>query len=458
MAHIARFSKGYSRRHFLRQMQQGVLAAGVLAPLWSAFAKEGDIEKVYPDELLSIEEYTKGAIKPGDEVNKDNVEHVWELLDPIKRRQIMEMGRRIKVKEATKDLSKLMPIPYLEATVKHKGIAQFDNNGNVVTKDGKPWIGGNPFPDPHNALEAFAAQTLSWGRHDAVVYPFKADALTDAGEVKYRYEGTWAELSPVGRTVMEPQPYWPGREDILRYQSVSFTSPNESAGTSFLNIWPYDQNEFPLLYGYIPHYGRVRQFPTDQRFEPLVPGSELYLSDAWAAGDPLHTWGNFKVVDRKPMLGGVTDAWSGDNANWERNTHGGGKGNTFFYTTVELVPEVLVVEAEPTGFPRAPIGKKRVWFDIRTGLPIAMNSYDRKGDLYRMFDGAYGVYDSDDNTVMAKSYPYWSWGHAHGFNLQTGAMTRLQQVKEVTGGHRMMVNEEEIYHKYLTRGALSRMG
>lgn len=458
MVTIRRFDKGYSRRRFLREMELGVIAGGVLAPLWSAFAGEGDISKVYPDELLSIELYTKSRIKPGDVIDKDNVEHVWELLDPIKRKQIVEMGRKLTVKDSTRDLAKLMPIPYLEATVRNKGQARFNDKGNVVDAGGNPWIGGNPFPEPKNALEAFAAQTLSWGRHDGVVYAFKADALNTSGEVKYRYEGVWAELSPVARTVMEPRPYWPGHKDILRYQSVAFTSPSESAGTAFLNIWPYDQNTFPDLYGYIPHYGRIRQFPTDQRFEPLVPGSELYLSDAWAAGDPLHTWGNFKVIDRKPMLGAVAGAWSGDHPNWEREAHGGPNGSTFFHTTVELVPEVLIVEAEPTGFPRAPVGKKRVWFDIRTGLPIAMNSYDRKGQLFRMFDGAYGVYENAQQTVMAGKHPYWSWGHAHGFNLQTGSMTRLEQVKEVAGGHQMVVNDESIYHQYLTRTALSRIG
>ena len=66
----------------------------------------------------------------------------------------------------------------------------------------------------------------------------------------------------------------------------------------YFNIWAYDQNLFPELYGYLPAFKRVRRFPTNQRFEPLNPGSELYLSDAWAAGDPFLTWGNYKIVSR----------------------------------------------------------------------------------------------------------------------------------------------------------------
>ena len=60
-------------------------------------------------------------------------------------------------------------------------------------------------------------------------------------------------------------------------------------------------------------------------------------------------------------------------------------------TEVELVPEAIVVEAEPTGYPRAPISKKRVWFDARTLLPLSMVSYDRRGEIYRSFDGAFSL-------------------------------------------------------------------
>src|SRR3546814_4589852 len=84
---------------------------------------------------------------------------------------------------------------------------------------------------------------------------------------------------------MEPKPYLPHHQDKLRFQSIFFATPDSAKGTSFLKVWPYDQHSFPDLYGYVPAFKRIRQFPTDQRFEPLIPGSTLYLSDAWTAGD-----------------------------------------------------------------------------------------------------------------------------------------------------------------------------
>ena len=455
---ILRYDHDYSRRSFLQKIGQGAAAAGVLMPLWDAIAASGDVSKAYPDELLSIEAYTKGRIKAGDEISAANVESVKELLEPIKYAQISTMGRRLQIARSTTELMRLSPWEYLEATLRHRGQARFDAKGNVVTAEGRPWIGGNPFPDAQTAIEMFAGLTLSWGRHDASFYAIKEYDLSPEGEVLFQYEAGWAEMSPVARVRMEPRPYWPGHEDKLRYQSIFFETPDSVRGTSFLNIWAYDQSTFPELYGYLPAFKRIRQFPTDQRFEPLIPGSTLYLSDAWAAGDPLYTWGNYRIVGRGPALAAISGNWNPAHANWEHGTHGGAKGKTFWNTRVELVPEAIIVEAEPVKFPRAPISKKRVWFDARTMLPIAMVSYDRRGQPYRSFDGAYSLYDVDGKSFRDGAHPYWSWTHVHAHDIQTNRMTRLEQVRGISGGHLSRANDPGIYDRYLTNSALVHLG
>jgi hypothetical protein len=42
--------------------------------------------------------------------------------------------------------------------------------------------------------------------------------------------------------------------------------------------------------------------------------------------------------------------------------------------------------------------------------------------------------------------------------VQTNRITRLEQVKELPGGHRSSVNDAGIYEKYLTQAALTRQG
>ncbi|MCW0180217.1 MAG: DUF1329 domain-containing protein [Zavarzinia sp.] len=456
--HIRRFDRDYSRRHFLEQLGRGTVAAGVLMPLWQAIAKTGDASAAYPDELLSIEAYTKGKLKPGDTIDAGNVEHVRDLLDPIQFLQVKEMGRRLTLARETTDVMRLSPWEYVEATLRNKGRGRLDGDGNIVTDDGKPWIGGHPFPASTNGLEAFAGQTLSWGRHDASVYGISECDVSASGKVDYRYEGVWAEMTPVARVAMDPRPYLPGHEDKMRFQSIIFTSPDDIRGSSFLNIWPYDQREFPDLFGYVPEFKRIRRFPTNQRFEPLLPGSDLYLSDAWATGDPYLTWGNYKVVGTGPALAGLSGNWSSTAENWVHGTHGGPKGETFYDTVVELVPQAINVEAQPVRYPRAPISKKEVRFDLRTMLPITMVSFDRRGQLFRSFDGAYSLYDDGKGQVMDGKHPYWSWTHVHAYNTQTGHMTRIEQVQRLSSGDVMRVNDPAIYDLYLTQGAMQRRG
>jgi hypothetical protein len=457
--HIKKYTLDYSRRKFIENTAKGALGAGVLSPVWTAAAENGDFSASYPDELLSIEEYTRGGLKPGDTIDANNVDSIQDLLDPIRFMQIKQQGRKLELVKATTDITKLSPVEYVEATLRHKGMASFNADGNVVVNGDKPWVGGNPFPEPKSAMELFAAVTLTWGRHDVSFYPVKTFEQDSDGHIGYKYELVWCEFAPTGRISVEPMPYWPGHEDKLRYQSVLFTVPQDFKGSSFLNIWAYDQREFPQLYGYLPQFKRVRKFPTSQRFEPLLPGSHLYFSDVWAAGDPYLTWGNFRIIARGPFLAGLTENWDSSDTNWEGKTHGGPQGDQFWDTKVELVPEVIICEAEPTGYPRAPISKKRVWFDARTGLPLSMVTYDRKGEMFKSFDGAYSVYDNKGKQVMDGANPYWSWTHVHAHDVQSNHMTRLKQVEKISGGYRMAVNSDlSIYDEFLTKAALRRLG
>ena len=457
--HIRKYTRDFSRRKFLENTAASFLGAGVLTPVWSALAENGDFGAAYPDELLSIEEYTKGKFKPGDVIDENNVDELKDLLDPIRFTQVKQLGRKLDLVKATTDMTRLSPPDYIEATLRHEGMAKFDAAGNVVVGDGQPWIGGTPFPEPTSGVEIFAGITLTWGRHDVSFYPIKTYEIDEHGKVAYRYELAWLEYAPVGRVTVDPKPYWPGHEDKLRYQSVFFTKPADFAGSAFLNIWPYDQNKFPELKGYLPQFKRVRNFPTSQRFEPLIPGSTLYFSDAWAAGDPFLTWGNYKIVGRGPFLAGLSENWNHDLDNWEGKTHGGPLGTTFWDTKVELVPETIVVEAEPTGFPRAPVSKKRVWFDARTGVPLNMVNFDRRGEVYKSFDGAFSTYEKDGKQVNDGKYPYWSWCNVHAHDVQTNRMSRLHQVQKIAGGWEMFVNEtENVYDSFCTTAALRRLG
>ncbi len=459
--HIRKYDFDFGRRELLKKAALGA-SAGVLAPLWPLIARGADglMAKAYPEELLHIEAYTKGKVKPGDIITAENVDVVKDLLDPVAYQQVKTMGRRIHIVESSNDLTRLFSHDYLEATLKNKGRAILGADGNVYdTNEGTPWGGGNPFPDPKDGIEATANLTLSWGRHNFSQYAVRDWDISPAGDIGYQYDFVWSELNTTARI---DGSVWKDKKDLLRYQSVFFTAPHDTAGTAFLNTWAYDQRKFPELKGYLPAFRRVRDFPTNQRFEPLVPGITLFLSDAWAAGDPMLTWGNYKIVERKPMLAAVgpQNFMGGSHDNWERPVHGGPKGQTFHDVWMELVPEVLVVDAEPIGYPRAPVGKKRTWIDVRNGMYIAYNTYDRRGEIWKSFEPQYALYSNDKETVKdASGHPVWSWVSVLIHDIQSNRVSRFVQAKQVAGGYRSNWDETPgVYDKFLTVQAIQRLG
>ena len=68
------------------------------------------------------------------------------------------------------------------------------------------------------------------------------------------------------------------------------------------------------------------------------------------------------------------------------------------------------------------------------------------------------MYEDGDKRVADGPNPYWSWTRVHAFNIQTNRMTRLEQAREVSGGYRMVVNDPDLYDRYLTVSALRRLG
>lgn len=460
--HIRKYDFDYSRRNFLEKTAKGVGTAGVLAPLWPMIAKADtpDISKAYPDELISIEMQTKGKVKPGDIVDANNVEHVAHLLDPIVYKEVSDQGRRIRIKPTETAIEKFFEKPFLEATLSNYGNGGFDGNGNIIHQDGKNWPGGMPFPDAKNGVEAIANLTLAWGRHNYNQYAIRDWDIDSSGKESYQYDFVWSELQvssrPDGKVFRD-------ETDKLRYQSVWFTAPNEQQGTSFLSTWYYDQRKFPDLIGYIPAFKRVREYPSSQRFEPLVPGFTGFLSDAWAAGDPMLTWGKYKVTERKPMLGAVQDNWyGGRHENWERPVHGGPKGVTFFDTTMELIPETIVFDSEPVLYPRAPVGKKTIWSDVRNGAFTSAVTYDRKGDLWKSFEPGFSKYQDGDTVLKnpENGDTVWTWCYVHIHDVQTNRMSRIVQAREVAGGYQSKYSPEgeDVYNKYLTSQAMRRLG
>lgn len=455
--HVRKFDFDYARRRFLALAG----GSGVLGALWPMALQAGNFGDAYPEELLDIEAFTRGRVKVGDIIDRDNIELIQDLVDPVMLQEVRQDRRTFFIQAATHEIETLFPPFFLDATLKNQGQATFDQDGNVVTGKGRPWIGGLPFPDATTGEQVIANMTLSWGRHDKAIYAFPAVVIGADGTQQYEYDFVWAEQQCCG--LVHPDqasPYLEGYEDKTRLQTIFFTHTNDVKGSAFLSIWPYDQRRIPDLFGYLPNLKRVRRYPANQRFEPYMPGLNLYLSDAWAAGDPMLTWGNYRIIYRGPYLGSAQTQWRPQNNNWAHPLVGGTGGQSYYRVGKALIPEVIVFEAEPVGYPRAPVSKRRIYVDARNMNVLQALTYDRNGALWKSFESGSGQRRWNDVTeTTTDGRIEWSFNWLISHDIQANRVTRVLQAESCRGQWRTQLEPDtNLVNRFMTKRALRRLG
>ena len=461
--HIRKYDLNFGRRELLKGIACGA-GTGVLMPIEKVMAKDMPLTNAYPDELYSIEDQTKGKISVGDYITKANVEDAKHILDPSMYDQIKNAGRRIKIKAPTTDMRKLFNHAYYEAmqrNIAEGRTAKFNADGNVVDAQGNPWGGGVPFISPKTGVEVWANMAMSWGRADANTYAIKQWDFGADGKLEYQYDFQWVELQMQART---DRKVFRGYDKELRRQTVYFSNSADVRGTSFLSNWSVDQRQIPDLYGYLPEFRRVRQFPANQRFEPLIPGATWFLTDPWAAGDPFLTWGNHKIIERKPMLIACSGNFSGTDDNWKPKEQE--VGNPIFWESeYEMAPDIIVTECEPVGFPRSPVSKTRVYVDARNSVPCGCVRYDRQGKLWANFEMAFGQFvggGKDGKRVVMSAdgkTPAWSWTYVMIYDHQNKRLSRTHHAKKGVGTESLFqIDEDWLFETYCTQQALQSLG
>jgi len=457
---LIKYPRGWTRRHFIEQAARGIIAAGLLAPLYDVIGRHGDCAAAYPPELLSIAEYSKGKLKIGGALDASNVDIARDLLDPVTYWQIKNDGRIVELGGTETEMSRLMPASYLEATLRNNGVHRIFPDGNLYTADKKPWIGGNPFPEPKTAQEILLPCILTAFRYDSATNLAK-EWNTDAdGNVTHVYEFFFVDWHTVGRTTLEPKPYQSGHEDQLRIMTSVVTYPEDHQGTVQLQLWPYDQHIFPQIYGYSPDIKRVRTLPGDQPFEPMFPGETYFASDLFCLGDPLLTWGSYKLVAQGPMLACVHGGASLERSNWEHKTCGGKTGSKYAVTHMELVPEAYVCDIEPRTYQHCPYSRKRLWVDARTLNPLVMIAYDAEGKPWHQWENGFDYFERKPQFEWPEGAPdrFWSPMQFHAFDMREKRASRQQLVPRITGGFNLKFNDPGLFDKFCSLAALRRLG
>ena len=388
----------WTRRGFLKRTGAW-MGAGLLQPVLSLIGEGKSIAAAYPEEVLSIEKYTKGRVKPGMVISKDNVDLIKDIA-PEGLILELQRGAQIKIAETTTRPEAKVPRFWLEATLRNKGQAVLDSKGQLWHKSGGPWIGGFPFPEPKTALEAIWDYSFSPRRYDNLRVVYTENHIDTNGTLVRHDSGLFGQIQSVGRLVVDPKPVVPKYKDELHRVILSLNEPFDSYGLGILTTVHYDASRLPDTDLYIPALRRTRRVPSTQRFEPASPYSVSYATDFDIQGDPVLTW-SWNLAGRKPMLGPSP-------TNLGARAKGATKEDFVFpdfpdkfpRSTWELRPEMILLDGVPH-LPGANYSRKRVYIDAIYLITELADIWDMAGKLWKFLFfiwGDTGVSDTPDLT------------------------------------------------------------
>ena len=353
----------------------GRLAAtllGVLVGPVGASAEPAGVwwEKTPP----SIEEISGGKLHVGDRITKDNVENVKDYMPEAFYRDTLN-GAEWEISPTTAGDRLVIP-DMVAATKANLGKAVVDQAGTVVTADGKPWIGGFPFPEPKTGLEVMVNRQFK--SLDGHFDYWKSYWVNANGETYKNTIGNVMAMNTTARVCQEPKPYMPGYENQLSRELVLFLDPYDVKGLSVLTAIYVDQTRYPDAWGYIPVLRRVQRFSSGQRYDS-IDGSDLRAGDLDAFSDPLGIW-EFKLLGRKPMFAVLTGAQTQSGAIPVEQDHPLLNGRYPQGARVEL-RDTYVVEAVPKDSTHI-YSRKVLFLDAATFWSWLGQFYDRQGELW----------------------------------------------------------------------------
>ena len=371
-----------TRRDFLKGVAWSTAGYFAIGNVWDRIGRGLGPDELYAAELTDIRRLTKGQVKNGDVIDKSNVDLVKHLLADGHYQEIKNLGREIKIGPTTTDLNHILTPEWAVATERNRGKSVL-KDGQLWTKDGKRWIGGYPFPVPKQGIEW--AWNTYWMR-GVDDMEFICDWYVWRGDTLERtYRNINYIMNYAGRISVDPKPYVRGFKKLLIGNTFVNQEPFDIAGVLINNVVPYDGNALPKAMGYIPALKRVRRFPVNQRFEPILPQIDIYLSDVGYINDPLLRWNwsvepgrrtmlmpSFSNTGAFPAVNSPADAWDWPNQKKQRYSR----------VTFEVRPEVVSLVGT-TNLAGNPYGRKVLFMDPVGLRPLSAEAYDKQGKLWK---------------------------------------------------------------------------
>jgi len=354
-----------------------------------------------------VERLSNGKIKVGMVITKNNVDSMKNELIALTTPGVYNMVKR-GMEMVIADY-KPWPVPkaYGAVTKANAGKAMITSDGNLKTKDGEWWIGGEPFPtvdpkDPQAAVKAWYNQVHVYDgddfTHDGVFMWF----VGSQGNLERTVQQTWDRIFLTSREILPPKPnYDPKQKDIFFKELVYVQAPADLQGFGNLAYRYNDQNKSDDAFAYIPAMRRVRRLTSGQRFDAFV-GSDSSIGDFRTLDVPVGRW-NWKLVDVQPKLTTLfTTDFITENLDAQRR-HPTTVGKKFPRMNWRLWPSVFVIEATPKTKNDCSVYSKKVLWVMNGCWRGGMgDAYDAQGKLWKTTQNLfYGYGDGKVLDLMA---------------------------------------------------------
>lgn len=322
-----------------------------------------------------------------DKVKGDTFQNipVAKMLTDSMEMRIRKQGLKVPLvhsKEVTMDPK------YVEASKKNAGKVQF----NTGTRQVEGWEAGMPFPDVKES-DPQVAEKLIWNwyygqpRGDIMNVP-NVQYVLISGDKGVEQEQTWGFIrySMKGKLGAHKEAEGDGKE-LSRTIFVA-QKPADLKGLGTFTI-RHDSAQVEDVWAYIPAVRRIRRLSGGAWMDPI--GGTDQLQDDIEVFNAQPSWyKGYKLIGKRWILAAVhaqQPAWKID-----------GKSPAERYPVLDLSGppywnlsndryeprEVYVIEA--TTPPEHPYSKKVVYMDVQYPRLHYGEAYDRKGELWKIFD------------------------------------------------------------------------
>ena len=320
-----------------------------------------------------------GGVKKGLKIKDSNFDQYKEAM-PATFEILM---KKYKMKIKVCDYKPIHPSTgYIEATNKYAGQARLIDTGNEVRKKGiTSYVAGLPFPNPKSGLEVAWNYQYSYNGDDGDLY-YAVYLISASRGVEHFEEWRWYYIMrAMHRTDLDPKPHIPKFEKKnLQYTSITYAlSPMDKKGFGAL----YSRSEEPLDqqgHIYVPAMKRVLRNTFGTRGDTWNATDLLYEDVRGFMGYP--EWMNWKIVEKKtylmPMHAGIKlgEEHAKKTFDFDNWPHWNPKMEW------ELRP-TYVLEVTPK-LPDYPYSKMLIYYDAETFLITYKESYDKKGQLWKL--------------------------------------------------------------------------